>query len=118
MPGQLRVFDHVVDQYRVWALVRHARPLQPEADKAQVFEVGVAFVGKRPPRSYEEDPARRYDIASSATETMLAEGTEQLLRAVPSTDHREYTRHNIPVDMLLGDLGRKGPGSPIREHRN
>src|SRR6188474_312193 len=26
MPRQLRVFDHVEDQYRIWAVVRHVKP--------------------------------------------------------------------------------------------
>jgi hypothetical protein len=104
MPRQFRVFDHVEDQYRVWALVRYVRPRPAEAEKAPVFTVGVAFVGKRPPKSYQEDPAKRYDIAHSATETALAEDPDQMLGAFPSPDYREYTRHNIAVDILLETL--------------
>lgn len=107
MPRQLRVFDHVEDQYRVWALVRYVRPLPQESDKPPVFEIGVAFAGKHAPRSYEEDPAKRYEIASSATEILLAEA-DQLLGALPLADHREYTRHNIPVEILLEVLNEKG----------
>src|SRR5882672_9413047 len=47
MPRQLRVFDHVEDQYRVWALVRYVRPLAPPAGSSLLFEVGVAFIGKQ-----------------------------------------------------------------------
>ncbi|MDQ3668631.1 MAG: PilZ domain-containing protein [Acidobacteriota bacterium] len=108
MPRQLRVFDHVEDQYKVWGLVRYARTLPTETDKAPVFEVGVAFVGKRPPKSYKEDPAKRYEIAGSAMETVLTEDIEQVLAAWPLADHREYTRHNIPVDILLETLDEKG----------
>src|SRR5687768_18264985 len=68
MPRQLRVFDHVEDQYRVWALVRYLRSLPAPAGTASGFEVGVAFVGKRAPKSYENDPTKRYEIASSVTE--------------------------------------------------
>src|SRR6185436_2855966 len=56
MPRQLRVFDHVEDQYRVWALVRHVRSVAPAGSNALLFEVGVAFIGKNPPRSYADDP--------------------------------------------------------------
>src|SRR6266576_4926016 len=55
MPRQLRVFDHVEDQYRVWALVRYIKRAAT-SDETPLFEVGVAFTGKRAPRSYEEDP--------------------------------------------------------------
>lgn len=108
MPRQLRVFDHVEDQYRVWALVRYVRPFPADAEKAPAFQVGVAFVGKHPPRSYKEDPAKRYDIASSPTETMLADDIDQVLEPLPSTGQREYTRHKLPVDILLETLDEKG----------
>ena len=107
MPRQLRVFDHVEDQYKVWALVRYVRPLPPEADQAPLFEVGVAFVGKRPPKSYEEDPGKRYEIANSATEQGPGEDADEMLGPLHSTE-REYTRHNIPVEILLETLDEKG----------
>jgi len=106
MPRQLRVFDHVEEQYRVWALVRYARALTSPNDKLPSFEIGVAFVGKRPPKSYEEDPARRYDIAESALETLIEE-PERMVRPFPSSEVRA-TRHHIPVDMLLETLNEKG----------
>lgn len=104
MPRQLRVFDHVEDQYRVWALVRYVLPGPVEGETALVFNIGVAFVGKRPPKSYQEDPAKRYDIAHLSTETALAEDPDQRLRAFPSPDYRQYTRHNMAVDILLETL--------------
>ena len=107
MPRQLRVFDHVEDQYRVWALVRYVRPTSSPTDKGILFEVGVAFVGKRAPKSYEEDPAKRYDIAVSVTET-LAEEADDMLAPLPSAANRAHTRHNIPVDMFLETLDDKG----------
>lgn len=108
MPRQLRVFDHVEDQYKVWALVRYVRPPPAEAEKGPVFKVGVAFVGKRPPKSYEGDPAKLYDIATSATETVLAEDPDQMLKALPSSDQPEYTSHNLAVDILLETLDENG----------
>jgi hypothetical protein len=108
MPRQLRVFDHVEDQYKIWALVRYVRPLPPEPNKPPVSEVGVAFVGKRPPKSYEEDPAKRYEIASSATETALGEDADQMVGALPSSSQRMYTRHSIAADVLLEILDENG----------
>ncbi len=106
MPRQLRVFDHIEDQYRIWALVRYAIPLTSPNEKLPFFEIGVAFVGKRPPKSYEDNPARRYDIAGSAMETLIEE-PEQMVRPFPSFEVRA-TRHNMPVDMLLETLNEKG----------
>src|SRR5688572_7303661 len=107
MPRQLRVFDHIEDQYKVWALVRYTRPLPPEADQAPLFEVGVAFVGKRPPKSYEEDPGKRYEIANSVTEQGPGEDADEMLGPLHSSE-REYTRHSIPVEILLETLDEKG----------
>jgi hypothetical protein len=105
MPRQLRVFDHVEDQYRVWALVRRLTPIQ-SADSS-LFEVGVAFIGKRPPRSYEEDPSKRYESAGTTPESlnMIADWVPE---ESASSDQRGHTRHNIPVDMLIETLDDKG----------
>src|SRR5918997_350196 len=46
MPRQLRCFDHVEDQYRVWALVRNLKVMEAESDKPMRYEIGVAFIGK------------------------------------------------------------------------
>src|SRR5256885_7878174 len=66
MPRQLRCFDHVEDQYRVWALVRNVTPRSESgAEGAPIrFEVGVAFTGKMPPASYIADPSTLYDVDS------------------------------------------------------
>ncbi len=111
MPRQLRVFDHVEDQYKIWALVRYLKARPVEGNQVPLFEVGVAFVGKRAPKSYEEDPARRYEIAASATESTTLSDSERVLSTLPATsgsDQREYTRHNIPVDMLLEVVDENG----------
>ncbi len=107
MPRQLRVFDHAEDQYRVWALVRHVKSATPPESKSMLFEVGVAFIGKRPPRSYARDPTKRYEIGGSTPDSLSAvedwEPTE-----VTTSDKRVYTRHNIPVDMLIETVNEQG----------
>ena len=96
------------DQYRVWALVRYARTLAPK-DGVPIFEVGVAFVGKWSPKSYLEDPSQRFDIANSVTAAKtLSEEADEMLGPMRSISDREYTRHNIPVDMVLETLDEKG----------
>ena len=113
MPRQLRVFDHVEDQYRVWALVRYIKRATVP-DKTPQFEVGVAFIGKRAPRSYEEDPSKRYEIGALSAENLsgLRAWEEHVLA---SSDKRRLTRHNIPVDMLIETLDHKG-GVEMSEH--
>lgn len=106
MPRQLRVFDHVEDQYRVWALVRYVKPTTVVGSQNPVFEVGVAFIGKHAPRSYAEDPARRYEIGGRTSESLSM--VEDWAPQSASADKRIYTRHNIPVDMLIETLNDKG----------
>jgi hypothetical protein len=109
MPRQLRVFDHLEDQYRVWALVRYLRGIADSKGSTQQFEVGVAFVGKRAPKSYQDDPTRRYEIASSVTETrMLSADPDEVVGPMTGSDKRAFTRHNIAVDILLETLNEKG----------
>lgn len=109
MPRQLRVFDHVEDQYRVWALVRYLRVTLHKTEKTSVFNVGVAFIGKRPPTGYEENPSRRFEIAGSAAESLASvEEIDVVVKRESGRDKRVHTRHNIPVDMLLEMLNEKG----------
>jgi hypothetical protein len=97
MPRQLRVFDHVEDQYRIWAIVRYIKTSIVE--KKTVFDVGVAFIGKRPPASYETEPWKRYDISTTTFQALAA--PEEILAPFPVEDPRAHTRHNIAVDMRI-----------------
>src|ERR1044072_4370262 len=76
MPRQLRVFDHVEEQYRIWAVVRYMKA--SIVDNRTVFNVGVAFIGKRPPASYENEPWKRYDINANVFEA-LTKAEEMLM---------------------------------------
>jgi hypothetical protein len=97
MPRQLRVFDHVEEQYRIWAIVRHMKPRT--ANKETVFDVGVAFIGKRAPTSYEKEPWKRYEVATTTFEATTS--PDDIVSPLPSEDQRAYTRHNIAVDMKV-----------------
>jgi hypothetical protein len=102
MPRQLRVFDHVEDQYRIWAIVRHMKTTF--VDQATAFNVGVAFIGKRAPKSYEAEPWRRYEITH--TNFQATANASDLL--TPFQDQRTDTRHNIAVDMRIEVLDVSG----------
>ncbi len=106
MPRQLRVFDHVEDQYRVWAVVRYIRSTTTSDSKSAGFEVGAAFIGKQPPRSYEADPSKRFEVSTFTGQLTTVE--EWVPVEMSTSDNRTHTRHNIPVDMLLQTLNEKG----------
>lgn len=104
MPRSLRVFDHIEDQYRVWSIVRNARLLEQKTPKDRLLEVGVAFIGKRPPRSYDENPTRRYEIAQTKLESQLwsaQEDSVEQLTEIVTEDKRRESRQLIPIDVLI-----------------
>ena len=111
MPRPLRCFDHVEDQYRVWSLVRNIKLLDPSREKGALVEVGVAFVGKRPPRSFEADPSQRYDIAKSSSDALLwtvKEESAESLSEVGIDDKRQETRYFMPTEVLIEVFAKDG----------
>ena len=111
MPRPLRCFDHVEDQYKVWSLVRNVKLLDPSREKGALVEIGVAFVGKRPPRSFDADPSRRYEIAKSSAEVGLwavREESGESISEVAVTDKRKDSRHIIPVEVLIEVFSKDG----------
>lgn len=110
MPRQLRVFDYIEDQYKIWALVRYVLPLVLAEDKAPQFDVGVAFVGKHAPASFEEDPTRRYEVTPDLAESGMRAVMEPapLLSPASEVNERAHTRHNIPVPLSLETFTEKG----------
>jgi hypothetical protein len=104
MPRQLRVFDHVEDQYRIWAVVRHTRTITSE--KGAGFGVGVAFIGKRAPASYEKEPWKRYEISTTPFQALTA--GEDMVKLIPSENQRSATRHTIAVEMRVETMNVSG----------
>lgn len=104
MPRPLRVFDHIEDQYRVWAIVRNLKLLQQKTKRDPLVEVGVAFIGKRPPDSYADHPDRRYEIAQSKLESASwaanEDSVDQLAEAT-TDDKRKESRQMIPVEVVI-----------------
>ena len=104
MPRQLRVFDHLEDQYRIWAIVRYMKVRISNNEPA--FDVGVAFIGKRAPASYNQEPSKRYDVLT--TEFKATTSPDDIVTPLPSEDQSSETRHNIAVDMKVEVLDTEG----------
>ncbi|HEX8424387.1 MAG TPA: hypothetical protein VF634_13300 [Pyrinomonadaceae bacterium] len=100
MPRQLRCFDHVEDQYRVYSLVRYMRGEFPAGASAPSFKLGVAFIGKRPPDSYQLDPATRYEVFKPESEGGLWKLLEQLPAGAGQIQKKE-SRLNVPVEVTV-----------------
>ncbi len=118
LPRQLRCFDHIEDQYRVWALVRHAAPLvaapQEQAAAAGAgllrFDVGVAFTGKHPPASYQRDPTTLYEVDRLAAEGNLWAVRERPSQAAggPRLQRSQKTRIQMAVVVLVELFDERG----------
>jgi len=109
MPRQLRCYDYLEPQYRVWALVRRCIPLEQAEGEAK-YAVGAAFVGKNPPTSFIENPARLYDLADREDG-----GLWQLVEAAARPDEsdlpihlRRHTRFSIPETLIIEMLDENG----------
>ena len=102
MPRQLRCFDHVEDQYRVWAVVCNVKPRQQSDAVGAVdvqLEVGVAFTGKYPPDSYNREPTTLYEVEALSAESNLW----RLREAQPATapQRSEQTRLQMALSVRL-----------------
>jgi hypothetical protein len=109
MPRQLRCYDHLEPQYRIWGLVRRCLAVENSIDMEQ-YAVGVAFIGKFPPPSYVENPAKLFEI------TQLEEkGFWKVVEAPDNPDEkdlpkelRRHSRYQIPVNIMLETLDDEG----------
>ncbi|HEX8130585.1 MAG TPA: hypothetical protein VF527_15895 [Pyrinomonadaceae bacterium] len=100
MPRQLRCFDHIEDQYRVYALVRFMRGEFPVGASAPGFKLGVAFIGKRPPDSYLLDPTRRYEVFEPESEGGLWKLLEQPPAPAGQIEKKE-SRLSVPIEVTV-----------------
>jgi len=86
--------------------VRNLRAVDPKTHNGAVIEVGVAFVGKRPPESFKNDPATRYDIANlQAGMWAVQEETAEIVEIDEREDKREQSRHTIPINLMIEIFG-------------
>jgi hypothetical protein len=106
LPHQLRCFDHAEPQYSVWSLVCHASAIRKAQNQQSAsFRVGVAFLGKRPPSAYEEDPTIRYEpLPIDGGQTTMWKVSERR----PDIQQRRETRLVIPLEVLIEVLDENG----------
>lgn len=96
----LRCYDHEKELYRVWGLVQHCQPLS--GDEAVGFHVGVAFIGKNSPESYQENPMQGYKICG-----MNEDGLWRITEAKSQFKARRHIRYWANVDPYLALLDSK-----------
>jgi len=112
LPRQLRCYDHLEPQYKVWGVVRYSS-LQSKGETHQLkYRVGVAFIGKHPPPSYITDPSKRYEVSSSPNENgvwLLTEPPTQPKSLVDFSGHpRRETRYTIQETVIIEAFDSEG----------
>lgn len=112
LPRQLRCYDYLEPQYRVWALVRRCIAVDEKAD-AETYAIGVAFIGKNPPTSYKENPARLYEIThkDDADLWRVTEAQENPDESDLPKDCRRHSRFQIPIGIVLEVVDEAGNAS-------
>jgi len=102
LPRQLRCYDYMEPQYKVWALVRRCIPVNKN-NAEEIYAIGVAFIGRNPPSSYIHDPAKLYDITEITAQNLwqVVEAAENPDESELSKENRRHTRFAIPVGIVL-----------------
>lgn len=97
LPAHLRCYDHEKELYRVWGLVQHCQLIS--GDDINGYHVGVAFIGKRAPASYDRDPAQSYRICG-----MSEDGLWKIEDARTPFKARRHIRYWKTIDLYLAQL--------------
>jgi hypothetical protein len=85
--------------------VRHAAPLsKAQHQESALFRVGVAFVGKRPPLSYEADPTLRYEPLP----VRVGQNTLERVSERRGASQRREARLIIPLEVVIETLDEHG----------
>ncbi len=102
MPRKLRSYDYTEPQYRVWGLVRSCIT-KISNSASELFAVGVAFIGKHPPKNYHNDPARLFDIShrdDGSLWQVTAAPTNPDESSLPK-ELRRHSRYPIPANVIV-----------------
>ena len=105
LPRQMRCFDFSEPQYRLWGIVRRCITLNINT-LAERYAVGVAFIGKYPPKDFYNEPEKLYEIS-----TREDKGLWQIIPAPTKPDEaqlkqedRRHTRYTLPISITLETL--------------
>ena len=110
LPRKLRCYDFTEPQYRVWGLVRSCVSRRNSDALTETHAIGVAFIGRHPPKSFQNDPAKLYDL-SHRNEGQLWQIVEAA--GVSNESHlpkelRRHTRLPLPTNIIIETLDEDG----------
>lgn len=96
-PPHMRAYDHDKEFYRVWGLVQncHSSP----AERGGASYVGIAFIGRNPPASYNADPQRSYRICG-----VNDDGLWKVAELKSTFKPRKELRYWEPFELYLAQV--------------
>ena len=103
LPIHMRAYDHDKKLYKVWGLVQHCQPVLHEAKPSHF--VGVAFIGKTAPESYQNDPLTSYRICGMSSDGLwIAKEADK-----PFITRKEPRfAYSIDVSLFVLDADQRG----------
>jgi len=109
LPRQMRCYDFSEPQYKVWGLVRSCITKEDSSKEAN-HAVGVAFIGKRAPQSYYDDPAKLFEISHQEDGKLwnIVDAQEQQEEEDLSKDMRRHSRLSIPENVIIEKIDAEG----------
>lgn len=109
LPRQMRCYDFTEPQYRIWGLVRSCVTKENSLNEGH-HSIGVAFIGKRPPQSFHDDPAKLFEI-SHQEDGKLWNVVDAPARPDESNLPKELRRHSrfpIPTNVVVEMIDAEG----------
>lgn len=106
LPRKLRCYDFTEPQYKVWGLVRNCVSKSGSATDSEKHAIGVAFIGRNPPKSYLDDPAKLFEI-SHRNDGQLWHVIDAPTTADEShipKELRRHTRFPLPTNIIIETL--------------
>jgi len=109
MPRQMRCYDYAEPQYKIWGLVRSCITKE-NTPTEESHSVGVAFIGKRPPSGYLEDPAKLFEISHLEDGKLwsVIDAPLEPDETVLAKDLRRHTRFSIPTNVIVEKIDADG----------
>ncbi len=110
LPRKLRCFDFTEPQYKVWGLVRSCITKEDSSSTEESHSIGVAFIGKRPPQSYYDDPAKLFEISHQDEGRLwdIVDAPTRTEESKPTIDLRRHSRFSIPANVLIEKIDADG----------
>ncbi len=94
LPSIMRIFGPSDGDFDVWAVVRYCNKVA--VGEATAHQIGVAFVGPKPPRGYDDNPYALFTITGRERSGLwIAALTGATI------DRRADVRHPIPVELTV-----------------